>query len=372
MMAEDLARAPSVADFGEGSRQRADRHQHPGGRRRRARRREDRRAARRTRARRAAPGGHRRHRQRAAPARGLAAAARRRTPTRLLLVGDHVLLSSSANQDDGTRGVLPRRARQHRRVRRRHLRPGPPAARGPSYVVGAAGLDAAVRRHGPPGHHHRPAAAALRPARRRQPQRAPGRAAQPRDRAHLADRGLDPGTLLRRRLPPADLVGTGHGGRVDLPTRVDAADASQVGVTGAGSEVYSSTDRLYVTSTDWGSRPILRWRAGHDDEVGPARPSAAAEDLHPRVRPRRRQHPLRRLGRRSTGPSRTAGRSTSTTATSASPSPGSRNGLDAEDNGIAVLDEHDGRLEQVGALARARRSARRSSRCAGSTTWRSW
>ena len=38
-----------------------------------------------------------------------------------------------------------------------------------------------------------------------------------------------------------------------------AADASQVGVTGAGSEVYSSTDRLYVTSTDWGSRPILRW-----------------------------------------------------------------------------------------------------------------
>ncbi len=29
-------------------------------------------------------------------------------------------------------------------------------------------------------------------------------------------------------------------------------DASAVGVTGAGSEVYSSTDRLYVSSTDWG------------------------------------------------------------------------------------------------------------------------
>jgi uncharacterized secreted protein with C-terminal beta-propeller domain len=33
-------------------------------------------------------------------------------------------------------------------------------------------------------------------------------------------------------------------------------DATKVAVTGAGSEVYSSTDRLYVTSTDWRSRPV--------------------------------------------------------------------------------------------------------------------
>jgi uncharacterized secreted protein with C-terminal beta-propeller domain len=39
------------------------------------------------------------------------------------------------------------------------------------------------------------------------------------------------------------------------PGAVDAATA--VAVTGAGSQVYSSTDRLYVTSTDWGERRFL-------------------------------------------------------------------------------------------------------------------
>ena len=34
-------------------------------------------------------------------------------------------------------------------------------------------------------------------------------------------------------------------------------DATKVAVTGAGSEVYSSTDRLYVTSTDWPRGPII-------------------------------------------------------------------------------------------------------------------
>src|ERR1700712_517306 len=36
-----------------------------------------------------------------------------------------------------------------------------------------------------------------------------------------------------------------------------ANEASQVAVTGAGSEVYSSADRLYVTSSDWRTRPIF-------------------------------------------------------------------------------------------------------------------
>jgi uncharacterized secreted protein with C-terminal beta-propeller domain len=34
------------------------------------------------------------------------------------------------------------------------------------------------------------------------------------------------------------------------------ADATKVAVTGAGSEVYSSADRLYVTATDWDLRPV--------------------------------------------------------------------------------------------------------------------
>ncbi|MET0837584.1 MAG: beta-propeller domain-containing protein [Marmoricola sp.] len=37
----------------------------------------------------------------------------------------------------------------------------------------------------------------------------------------------------------------------------EADDATKVAVTGAGSEVYSSTDRLYVTSTDWPRGPII-------------------------------------------------------------------------------------------------------------------
>ena len=39
------------------------------------------------------------------------------------------------------------------------------------------------------------------------------------------------------------------------PGAVDAA--TQVAVTGAGSEVYSSADRLYVTATDWGGQVVL-------------------------------------------------------------------------------------------------------------------
>ena len=38
------------------------------------------------------------------------------------------------------------------------------------------------------------------------------------------------------------------------PGAVDAA--TQVAVTGAGSEVYSSADRLYVTATDWGGQVV--------------------------------------------------------------------------------------------------------------------
>ena len=82
----------------------------------------------------------------------------------------------------------------------------------------------------------------------------------------------------------------------DVPTRVAPHDASQVAVTGAGSEVYSSTDRLYVTSTDWGRRPILRWGPDTTTRSDQLDRALRPHDLHPRLRPRRRQHPLRRLG----------------------------------------------------------------------------
>ena len=50
------------------------------------------------------------------------------------------------------------------------------------------------------------------------------------------------------------------------PGAVD--DATQVAVTGAGSEVYSSADRLYVTATDWGGQAVLD-RPMTSPETGP-------------------------------------------------------------------------------------------------------
>jgi uncharacterized secreted protein with C-terminal beta-propeller domain len=58
--------------------------------------------------------------------------------------------------------------------------------------------------------------------------------------------------------------------------RAGAAEAgSEVSVTGAGAEVYSSTDRLYVTATDWGG-PIAMDRPMTDTQAAPdsIRPSA--------------------------------------------------------------------------------------------------
>lgn len=55
------------------------------------------------------------------------------------------------------------------------------------------------------------------------------------------------------------------------PGAVDAASA--VAVTGAGAEVYSSRDRLYVTSTDWGDRLLLdRPQSSTDSDIEPFRP----------------------------------------------------------------------------------------------------
>jgi hypothetical protein len=59
------------------------------------------------------------------------------------------------------------------------------------------------------------------------------------------------------------------------------SSATAVAVTGAGEEVYSSTDRLYVTSTDWGDRLVLErpmTTAGSDAPIRPLTP--ARTNLH--------------------------------------------------------------------------------------------
>ena len=132
------------------------------------------------------------------------------------------------------------------------------------------------------------------------------------------------------------------------PGAVDAA--TEVAVTGAGNEVYSSADRLYVTATDWG------------DQVFMDRPTTSAETIPDSVRamPPTRTH-LHAFA--------LEGDSTRYLAS------GDINGsikdrwsLDENDghlrvavswpgrdgqtgeNGVVVLDERDGRLETVGEL----------------------
>ena len=120
-------------------------------------------------------------------------------------------------------------------------------------------------------------------------------------------------------------------------------DATAVAVTGAGSEVYSSTDRLYVASTSWGGQdwPDSGW--GGDRPMTMARTHlhafalegdrtryVASGVLDGTVRDRwsMDEHDGH-LRVAVSWPGRTGG---------------------PRDNGIVVLDERDGRLEQVGAL----------------------
>lgn len=57
------------------------------------------------------------------------------------------------------------------------------------------------------------------------------------------------------------------------------SSASAVAVTGAGDEVYSSTNRLYVTSTDWGDRPLYRPMTGNGRSA-PVQPTSSRTHLH--------------------------------------------------------------------------------------------
>src|SRR5689334_16245399 len=128
------------------------------------------------------------------------------------------------------------------------------------------------------------------------------------------------------------------------------ADASKVAVTGAGSEVYSSTDRLYVTSTDWQLPPILR-----------TEPNTSTSSREPiwAGSPRTYIHAFALDGDSTRYVASGSVQGTIKDRWSLDEHDGHlrvavawhRNGLDMEgDNGVAVLDERDGALVQVGAL----------------------
>ena len=78
------------------------------------------------------------------------------------------------------------------------------------------------------------------------------------------------------------------------PGAVDAA--TKVAVTGAGNEVYSSADRLYVTATNWGDQ-VVSDRPMTSAENPDFLPPIAHPHSHPCLRPGRRLDPLPGLGR---------------------------------------------------------------------------
>ncbi|WP_027859977.1 beta-propeller domain-containing protein [Marmoricola sp. URHB0036] len=127
------------------------------------------------------------------------------------------------------------------------------------------------------------------------------------------------------------------------------ADATKVGVTGAGSEVYSSSDRLYVTSTDWGNRVILR--AGPDTTV-------RSDRLDRRLRPKTYIHAFALDGDTTRYVASGTVNGTIKDRWSLDEQDGHlrvavswlTDGLEPADNGIAVFDERGDRLEQVGTL----------------------
>jgi uncharacterized secreted protein with C-terminal beta-propeller domain len=128
-------------------------------------------------------------------------------------------------------------------------------------------------------------------------------------------------------------------------------DASKVAVTGAGSEVYSSTDRLYVTSTDWSDRPIIRIEP---DSVTSSRGLGNLTF----TRPRTQIHAFALDGDSTRYVASGSVDGTIRDRWSLDEHDGHLRvaltwlgrGLAPRDNGIVVLDEHGGRLQQVGSL----------------------
>ena len=127
--------------------------------------------------------------------------------------------------------------------------------------------------------------------------------------------------------------------------------ATRVAVTGAGSEVYSSVDRLYVTSTDWNLRPIPL-DGGPDTTV-------RSDIIRPDQKIRTHIHSFAISGSDTRYAASGVVEGTVRNRWSLDEHDGhlrvavswpSRSGGTRE-NGVVVLDEKDGRLEQVGELA---------------------
>jgi len=134
------------------------------------------------------------------------------------------------------------------------------------------------------------------------------------------------------------------------------ARASKVAVTGAGSEVYSSADRLYVTSTDWRVGPILRTP---DDATSSDAMSSRVPDMFPAGRPRTYVHAFALDGDSTRYVASGSVNGTIRDRWSLDEHDGHLrvavswfdHGFDVSgDNGVVVLDEHGGKLEPVGSL----------------------
>ena len=126
--------------------------------------------------------------------------------------------------------------------------------------------------------------------------------------------------------------------------------AVAVAVTGAGSEVYSSDHRLYVTSTDWG-RPVLvdSPMSSTHPQPAPVRPiSAPRTDIHAFALQGDTTRYLASGSIDGTLRDRWSLDEYGGHLRVAVSWPDRQGGV--RDNGIVVLDEHGGRLEQVGAL----------------------
>ena len=184
-----------------------------------------------------------------------------------------------------------------------------------------------------------------------------------------AYRGLGSRPRLQRRLPPADLVRLGDRVRRHVPSRRRCDAATQVAVTGAGSEVYSSADRLYVTATDWGDQVVHR---PADDQPETSPRSASSGRCRPRAptstpSPSRGLDPLRRLGRRPRhGPGPLVPRREDGHLRVAVAWP-DRGGQPRENGSSCWPSGATGSRRSARCAGSA--STRRSSLCAGSTTW---
>jgi uncharacterized secreted protein with C-terminal beta-propeller domain len=141
----------------------------------------------------------------------------------------------------------------------------------------------------------------------------------------------------------------------------DVESATAVAVTGAGAEVYSSTDRLYGTSTDWGSRRFLGQPETSEQSTESNRDapdSSSTSSLRPGTATRTHIHAFALDGASTRYVASGSIDGTIRDRWSLDEYDGHLRvavswpdrGGSTRENGIVVLDERDGSLEKVGEL----------------------